>query len=280
MGRAGIGFLLRVGAIAAGVAVVSLLPVGRADDTKPGAKAPDVGDDTLKAELLKFNRPSNKEQLRTKLFAFIKDKERAKKGVALAYKLQKAAKGEDKPFNLNGALGIGEVAILVKEYKAAEYFLEYAIEAGTKLESGEKLVQAYDGLIALYWEQKRYQDVIDVCERFNELTGPEEVLVDRPFKLERLVQAKARQGNTNEALRITESLIQLDEGGWYFVQLKGWVQREAGKIDDSIETYLDVIDKLEAAKRIPREQKDRLKDRMRYVLSGLYVDNNVVEKAI
>ena len=282
MGRPGIGFLLRVGAFAAGIVVVGGFGVsgpGLGDDTKPKAKATDTGDEALKAELLKFNRPTSEDVQRTKLLAFVKDKDRAKKGIALAAKLQKAAKGTDKPFNLNGALVLAKAAHFLKEYSAAEYFYEYSTETAGKLESGEKLLQAYDGLIDLYWDQKKFQDVIDVCERFVELKGPDEVDKVKPFILERLVQAKARQGNTDDALRITESLIQLDEGGWYFTKLKGWVQREAGKLDEAIETYLEVLSKVDSAKRIPRDQRDRIKDSVRYALSGLYVDNNEIDKA-
>jgi tetratricopeptide (TPR) repeat protein len=80
-------------------------------------------------------------------------------------------------------------------------------------------------------------------------------------------------------MRIADSLVQLDEGGFYFVQLKGWVQREAGKFDDAIETYTDVLEKIDTNKRLKMEQKDRMKDNVRYILSGLYVDNKDIPKA-
>src|SRR5205807_219149 len=106
------------------------------------------------------------------------------------------------PFNFSASIILGRAAHFVKDYDAAEYFLTQCTEAATKLESGEKLIQSFDGLIDLYWDTKRFEDVIDTCEKFVELKGPMEVDQAKPFVLERLVQAKARQGKTDEAMRI------------------------------------------------------------------------------
>jgi len=268
--------LLRAGAFAFGFALLIQLPLGRADD-KPEVKK--TGDDAVQEELLSLNRAATEESQRTKLIALVKDKVAAKKKVAVAVKMQKDAKGKDRPFNFGASIILGRAAHFLKDYDTAEYFLTQCTESATKLESGEKMLQAYDGLIDLYWDARRYEDMIDACEKFVELKGPGEVDNAKPFMLERLVQAKAKQGKTDEALRITEGLLQLDEGGFYFVQLKGWVQREAGKFDDAIETYSDALDKIEATKRLKGEQKDKMKDRVRYILSGLYVDIKDIPKA-
>jgi len=281
MGQASFGFLLRVGAFAVGVAVVAGGPAGRADDAKPATEkaAPAAGDEALKEELLKHNRATTEDAQKAELRDFAKDKAKAKRAVVLAVRMQKAAKGKDKPFHFSASIILARVAHFVKNYDAAEYFYDYCAQNATKLESGEKMLQAYDGLIDLYWDTKRYEDLVDTCERFVELKGPKEVDDAKPFVLERLVQAKAKQGKTDEALRIVEGLIQLTEGSWYFLQTKGWVQREAGKFDDAIDTYKEVLDKLDAAKTLKADQKDKMKDRVRYVLSGLYVDAKDIPKA-
>ncbi|MBN9522749.1 tetratricopeptide repeat protein [bacterium] len=287
MERAGNGFLLRFGALAAGLALLVAGAGGRAQDPDlPKKKAEKKAEpktpanaEELKAELLEFNKAKTESAQRDALRAFVKDKARAKQGVTLAAKLQKAGKGTDRPFTFTGALLVGKAAHFVKDYDTAEYFYEFCAETATRLESGEKMLQAFDGLMDLYWDAKRYGDLADVCERFVEMKGPKEVDDARPFVLEKLVQAKAMQGNTDEALRISESLIQLTEGSWYFVQLKGWVLRQAGRYPAAIETYEESLTKLEAFRGIPREQKDRMKDRIRYSLSGLYVDNKDIDKA-
>lgn len=290
MGRPGHGFLLRAGALAALLAVVA--GGGRADEKdtpkkvekaaepKKAAPAPaPVDEDKLKAELLAFNTAKTPDAQRVALRDFVKDKAKAKTGVALAAKLQKAGKGKDRPFTFTGGLLVGKAAHYVKDYDTAEYFYEFCAEAATRIESGEKMLQAYEGLMDLYWEAKRYGDLADVCERFVEIKGPKEVDEARPFVLEKLVQAKAMQGNTDEALRITESLIQLTEGGWYFTQLKGWVLRQAGRYPAAIDAYQETLDKLDSARGMGREIKDRMKDRVRYSLSGLYVDTKDIDKA-
>lgn len=285
MERAGHGFFLRLAALAAGLALVAA--GGRAQDPdlpkkkvekKAQAPAP-ANPDELKAELLEFNKAKTESAQRDVLRAFVKDKARAKQGVALAAKLQKAGKGTERPFTFTGSLLVGKAAHFVKDYDTAEYFYEFCAETATRLESGEKMLQAFDGLMDLYWDAKRYGDLADVCERFVEMKGPKEVDDARPFVLEKLVQAKAMQGNTDEALRISESLIQLTEGSWYFVQLKGWVLRQAGRYPAAIDAYDDALTKLEAFRGMPREQKDRMKDRIRYSLSGLHVDNKDIDKA-
>ena len=251
MGRVGKGPILRIAAFAFGLALTGLAFNGRADDAKPDVKKPAAGADALKDELLTFNRATGEDAQRLKLIAFVKDKEKAKMGVALALKLQKDAKPKDRPFNFGASMIVARAAHFVKDYDTSEYFYTQCAEAATKLESGEKIRQAYDGLIKLYWGAKRYEDVVDTCEKFVELKGPAEVDGYKPFVLERLIQAKAKQGKTDEALRITEGLIQtLSEADWYFLQTKAWVQREAGKFDDSIETYLEALDKIEATKRL------------------------------
>lgn len=262
MERVGYGLLL-------GLAFVGL-PALRADD-KP---------DPVKEELLALNRISAADAQTSKLVAFVKDKAAAKKKLAIALKLQKDAKSaKERPFNFSASAILGRAAHFLKEYNTAEYFYSQNVEAATKIESGEKMLSAYDGLIDLYWDTKRFDDMIDTCEKFVELKGPMEVDGAKPFVLERLVQAKAKQGKTDEALRITEGLLQLDEGGFYFIQLKGWVQREAGKFDDAIESYLEALDKLDATKRLVGDAKDRMKNRVRYILSGLYVDAKDITKA-
>jgi tetratricopeptide (TPR) repeat protein len=193
--------------------------------------------------------------------------------------MQKAGKGKDRPFTYTGAIVVGRAAHYVKDYDTAEYFYEFCAEAATRLESGEKILQAYDGLMDLYWDAKRYGDLADVCERLLEQKGPKEVEDAQPLVIEKLVQAKAMQGNTDEALRITESMIQASDGGWYFTQVKGWVLRQAGRYPAAIDAYTDALDKLDTARGLGKDVKARMKDRLRYSLSGLYVDNKDIDKA-
>jgi tetratricopeptide (TPR) repeat protein len=236
-------------------------------------------EDPVRAELLKLNKATTEEAQTAMLRTLVKDREKAKKSVAEAVKMMKEAKEGDKPFNLNGAAILARAAHIIHQYDAAERFYEHQVDLATKLKSGPKMLNAYEGLIDMYWDAKRYGDVIDTCEKIVDMRGPKELENAKPFIIERLIQAKAKQGKFDEALNMTKNLLELTDNAWYFQQLKGWVQRESGKIDNAIETYTDVLDKLDAEKELKGDAKDKIKDRVRYTLSGLYVENKDIDKA-
>jgi len=140
-------------------------------------------------------------------------------------------------------------------------------------------VTAYEGIIEMYVDNKKYAAAAEACEKFVDLIGPDEVDSSKPFILERLAQIKAKEEKFDEALRLAELLIEADKGGWYFLQTKGWILREQGKFGAAIEAYNESLDKIDANEKLKAEVKDRFKDRTRYILTGLYVDNKEIDKA-
>jgi tetratricopeptide (TPR) repeat protein len=255
--------VVRLALAALGVAV--LLGNSRADENP------------LRDELLKLNSVTGDTAVRDKLRALAKDKAKAKKLVAEAAAMVKGAK--ENPFKYNGAIIVARLAHFTKEYDTAEPFYKYMVETATKLKSGSKIVEANEGLIDLYFDSKKYAKAAEVCEKFVDTLGPDEVEDAKPFVLERLAQAKAKQGKFDEALRLADLLVEADGGGWYFRQTKGWVLREQGKLDAAIDAYIDSMEKIDANKGLKGETRDRFKDRTRYILTGLYVDNKQVDKA-
>jgi len=241
----------------------------------------DEKEDPLRSELLKLNAVSNEKDQISQLRTFIKDREKAKKTVMFAAKMMKEAKGDEKPFNYNGTLILARAAYFLKLYDIAEKFSERQVELATKSKNGTKIVSAYEGLIDLYWTAKRYNDVIETCEKVVDLKGPMEVLEMQPFAFEKLIQAKAKQGKIEEALTLTKGLLELYEDAWYFLQIKAWVQREDGKLKDAIATYHEVLEKIDAMKVDEDKQKakEKIKDSVRYTLSGVYVENKELDKA-
>ncbi|HJZ54611.1 MAG TPA: tetratricopeptide repeat protein [Gemmataceae bacterium] len=276
MAKATLRWVPRLGAVAVGVALLAGVAAAGADDPKPKADA--KVDPALREELLKLNQKTGEESQRAALLKLVKDKAKAKTAVAAALKIAKAEK-DSKPFNYNACLILARAAHFVHDYDAGEFFYEQCIEQATKVSSGSKIIQAYDGLVDLYWDAKRFQAVIDTCERFLDLDSPEEVKEVRGMFLERQIQAMARAGQTDQALAMTDRLIKLNPASWYALQLKGYVLREAGKTDAAIEAYTQAIGKLDTDKKVEKEVKDRFKDRLRYILSGLYVDAKNIDKA-
>lgn len=261
-----------LGALAAGLWLLATTggAAARQDEKK---------EDPLRASLLKLNNVSTENAQTAKLRELVKDKAKAKKAVAEAVKMMKEAKDDEKPFNYNGALILGRAAHILKDYAAAERFYEHQVDVVSKLKSGAKMVAAYENLIDLYWDAKRYNDVAELCEKIVDTKGPAELENAKPFIIERLIQATAKQGKTDTALTMTKGLLELTDNSWYFLRLKGWVQREGGKTEDAIATYTEVLDKIDADKNLKGDGKDKMKDGVRYTLSGLYVDAKDIDKA-
>ncbi len=260
-------------------AVLVIATIGFAALLNAQARGADDKKDPLREELLKLNSVTGDDAQLEKLRSLVKDKEKAKKLVTEAGKMLKEAKGKENPFNFNGGIMIARLAHFNKQYEVAEPFYEFLVEAATKLKSGSKMVQAYKGLIDLYWDNKKYALVSETCQKYLDDMGTEEYEQEKPFILERLVQSTAKEGKFDEALKLSDTLIELDKGGWYFIQLKGWVLREQGKLPAAIEAYTNSLEKLDANKRLKPETKDMIKDRTQYILTGLHVDNKEIDKA-
>jgi tetratricopeptide (TPR) repeat protein len=263
----------------------AVLAVALAGGPVPGAvrageKAEEKkGDNPLREELLKLNSVTGEEAQKTRLIALYKDKERAKKLVLEASKMMKEAKGKENPFKYNGALIVARLAHVTKQYDVAEPFYEYLVETATKLKSGAKIAEATQGLIDLYYDTKKYATVTKLCEEYVSEKGSDEYEAAKPYVLERWIQALAKDEKFDESLRLVSILTDDKTASWYGYQLKGWVLREQGKLDAAIEAYNESMTKIDAHKVMTPEDKDRLKDRTRYILTGVYVDNKDVDNA-
>jgi tetratricopeptide (TPR) repeat protein len=240
--------------------------------------AQESGDKALLAELLKLNQATTEELQKVKFRQLRQDKAKAKALIDLAVKILDSENG--RKLNYNAIAILGRTAHSLKNHDAAERLYERQLELAQKVKkSAESIIDAYENLIILYFDMKRYDQVIDTCERFLDLKGPEELERVKPFIIERLVQAKAKKGDFDEAMRITRGLLELTNNSWYFLRLKGWVEREAEKYKDAIKTFEQVLAKLEADEDLKAEIKDREKDRTRYILSALYLDAGDVDSA-
>jgi len=234
-----------------------------------------AADDELKEKALKLNELTGNEAMDNQLRLFVKDKDNTKKLLAVAVVM---AKEKEQPFNYNAAFILARTSQLLKEPKTSEVFYRIAVEKAIAVQSATKLVQVYDGLIDLFYENNKYDDAIKICQEFLDLPGNERIQRLKPFVMERLIQAKAKQGKTEDALKLTQNLIDADEDGWYFVQLKAWVLREDGKLEDAAKTYLDVLKRLRKAD-IEDEPREKFTERVRYLLSSVYVDLKKIDQA-
>lgn len=264
-------------ALLVGLALGGGAPTAGARPPVPAEKS----DEQLREAALKLNDltdlPSMEERL--KELNKQKDKDEVKRMVKLAAAMQKDGDEKSPPLKYNAVIVLAKLASNVKDYASAEYLYEGAFARAAKLKSSEKLLMVYDGLTQIYGEQKKYAALEEFSKKFLELEGDEKLDDAKPFAMETLIKAKAKRGDTAEALKLTEAMIKEYNNNWYFIQLRGWVQREAGKFGDAVDSYNESIDELEKAERPDKKVRDGFIKNTRYLISGLYVDMNKVDKA-
>lgn len=252
------------------VAVALAVPAFAAPVPAPPTEA------ELKEKALKLNDLTELPKMDEALKAILKDKVVAKKLVQTALDMHKEAKGKDKPFKFGAALILGKVAHNVKQYDAAKTFYTFCEETATKVENPARMTQAFEALIDLYWDQKKFEDLTELCERILATDGGKELEPAKMYAVERMIQGKARAGDPDAALKMID---QVYRRGWYSYQLKGYVHREAGKFDKALEAYENVLKELDNAAGLEKEQIDRFKKNTKYMMTGVYVENKEVDKA-
>jgi tetratricopeptide (TPR) repeat protein len=259
-----------------------------------------AGENSLKNELAELNLLTGTEPMRGALKTLVDDKKHAKE--MLAYALPAA---KDKKLSYNAALVLGLVAAELKEMKTAETFLRVCMDKAAKLQSPAKLQQSYGLMIELYYDNKQYADSARVCRELLELNtddGTDRIvrrtMVDRNgevdlaepqegFKLtedlrlgvrELYIKATAKQGKYDQAIKMVDNLITASDD-WFDRKLKGWVLKEAGKLEDAAKIYEDVIKQVAKDERLNNKQKDKFASDVRYEVSNVYVDLKKIDRA-
>ena len=239
-----------------------------------------AADDPLREQALKLNQVTGTSAMGNKLRELLKDEAGTKKLLATATKMVKEEKPS--PLNYNACYVLAKAAQAQKDVDTALVFYRACAQEATKLGSASKVIDVFDGMIDLYTGAKKYDEAIQACQEFldiqvEDLENPINQM--KPFIMEKLILVTTKKGKVDEALKMTENLIEKDQGGWYFVRLKGEVLREAGKYGDAADAYLETIERLGKNKRLEEEQKKNFLKQMRYVLSGVYVDLKQIDKA-
>jgi tetratricopeptide (TPR) repeat protein len=238
------------------------------------AAADDEAD--LKEKALKLNSITGDDTVAGTIKEMVKDAENSKKLLKLAATM---AQQKPQPFQYNATYILARVARDLKELDTANTFFTISAQLALNVRSTKKLLETFDGRISLLYEMKKFDEAEKICQELLDLEIDPKFAEAKLFVLEQMIQFKAKQGKIEEATRLTENLIKLDEGGWYFVRLKAWVLHEAGKYKESVDAYLDTIKLLGENKRMKADEKERWEERTRYILSSVFVDMNEIDKA-
>jgi tetratricopeptide (TPR) repeat protein len=237
--------------------------------------APAAEDNPLREKALQLNSITGQDAIGGKILELVNDKANAKKLVAEAVKM---AKQDEQPFNYNGAYILARVSHALKEHDNSLVFYKVCVDQAVKLKSGQKLVQVYDGLISLYMDTKKFDEAVKACRQFLEIKGDQRMEEIKPFVMEQMILALTQQKKYDEALQLTDKLIEVDEGGWYFLRLKGLVLRDQGKNEEALKVFEDTISKIPDSK-LKDADKERYLEQLKYMTSGIYTDLDQIDKA-
>ncbi len=250
------------------VAAVGLLLVS-------AARGPAVEDNPVRKQVQALSEVTGKDAINGKILELINDKPALKKLIDEASEM---AKAKDQALSYNGAYILAKAAYATKDYEHSLTLYKLCAEQAMKLRSGQKLVDVYDGLISLFMDNKKFDDAVKACQEFLEIKGDRTVERVKPFVMEQMIIALARQNKYDDALKLTDKLIEADEGGWYFLRLKGRVLRDANKLDEAVGAFEDAIERLGKSK-LPDEDRQRYIDESRYNLSGIFTDLGKIDQA-
>lgn len=261
-------------------AVLSFLPlVGAVLWLSPTTiLAQDKDKDGLRDKILELNKITGNNAMEGRLRELARDADGTKKLLAAAAKI---IKEKDQPLNYNALFILARAAHILKQNEQAEALYKAATEKAIDLQSASRIIQVYDGVIDLFYDSKQYDDAIKKCREFLEMKNERGSELNRvkPFVMEKMIQAMAKKGMVDDAMKLADSLVEIDgDEGWYFVRLKGDILREFGKHEEAAKSYLLAIDRLKKSKEIEDEQRKRFTRGLRYGLSGIYVDLKQVEK--
>lgn len=231
----------------------------------------------LREQVLALNLLTGSKAQDGKATLLLRDIKKSKQLVEVAAEMIEDKDGDEYPFNFNANLVLAQLARAVEMPEVGDKFYRVAIDQAGKLRSSLKLIRAYDGLIESNIGSGNYAEAAKICQEFLERDDPQ-LNRAKTLMMERLIQAKALDGKTEEALKLAEGMAELDEGGWYFLRLKAFALQQAGKLDDAVKAYMEVISRLRTAD-IDKDQKQYYTARARYALSGVFVDLKQIDKA-
>jgi tetratricopeptide (TPR) repeat protein len=243
----------------------------------PAAPAPDKDQD-LRNKALKLNDVTGEDPIKGAIEALIKDADTTKKLLDVAEKMVKDTKEKEQPFNYNATYILARSAQKLEQTAQAETFYRLAAKQALELKSGTRLTQAYNGLIDVLFVEKKYEDAEKICKEFLGLRGDETVDRLKVYVLRRLIQAYSRQNKFDEANKILDALIKAQPDNWLTLELKGWVQREAGQYDESAKTYEDVLERISKDKELTKDERNEFAAEIRYTLSNVYLELKKLDK--
>src|SRR5438128_5489694 len=151
------------------------------------------------------------------------------------------AKQKEQPFNYNGAYILARTALALRELNASKVFFQICAEQASKLQSTQKLTEAYFyilEIIGFYYEEKKYGDSLKLSQEWLEVLDRQGVRSESKADVLRLMsQAEFKLGKVEEANKIADNLLKARDSNWRNFELKAWLQGESGQADQALKSY-------------------------------------------
>jgi tetratricopeptide (TPR) repeat protein len=237
--------------IAALLALFGLASVSRAAD-----------DDTaLRRKAMALNDITGDKPILAEIQNLVRDPSQTRKLLHVAVDM---AKEKEQPFNYNGAYILARTALQLRDYEASKVFYQICADQASKLQSAQKLREAYGGislLIEFLYKDKKYEESRKVSQEFLETL--ERQGVSSALKanvLRQMARAMVKQGKIEEANKLVDNLLKARENDWRNLELKAWLQNETGHAEDAVKTYKKVLDRIAENDDLQKEDKTEAQD--------------------
>jgi tetratricopeptide (TPR) repeat protein len=237
------------------------------------------GDAVLQRQALALNDLTGEDPMTAEVKALAEDPAATKRLLKAAVDLARARKPQ--PFNYNAALVLAKSADQLNDLDAAAVFYRIVADNGKRLRSIDRMYQGYVGLIEVLYAAKKYDASLKVAREVVELDDPDNVeyLDGLKMLINRLrIPILAQQGKTGQALKLANSLVKT-RPDWRNLELKAEVLHQDGQHAEAAKTYQEVMDKVRADTSLKAKEKERQVEACRYILSGVYVDLNEIDKS-
>lgn len=248
-----------------------------------GIQAPAKTDekDDLRQKALALNDVTGDNTIKAEVKALVEKPAETKKLLATATAMSKE---KEQPFNFTAAYILAQAAEELKAAEPSKVFYWICAEEASKLQSPQKLAQAYMGLSAiidLLYIEKKYEQSSKLSQEILELMEKQGLSQEaRTDFVWGLVRAWAKQGKAAEANKMVDNYIKAKDSDWHRHEIKGRLKRELNENDEARRIYEELGGRIDKDKILDATAKEELKEGVQYILSGLYIELNKPDSAI
>jgi tetratricopeptide (TPR) repeat protein len=232
----------------------------------------------LRLRILRLNEVTGTDPMQGEVYVLEADRN-VRKLLAFA---QRMTREKPQPLNLNATLILATVAANLKkptETSLAEKFYRLHAEQATQLRSDRSLIQAYLGMIEILYDSKQFDRCEKTCREFLDLKGGKELEIFKDFIDRQRVMALLRMDKIDEAVRAVNALVQRNPDSRSNLELKAHLLREQDKVAEAVKIFETLLLNTKGDDRLRPASRQTLINKYRYMLSGLYTDQNKIDKA-